>query len=199
MSKRIFILGAGGHGKVVGEIAFLNGFTDIIFLDDNYANINNYPFLIKGNIKDFNNIYNQKDAWFVGIGDNYIRKKFIEKFDHFSKNLINLIHPSAVKSNLSNYENGICIMANSVINPDCKIKRGSIINTSASIDHDCVIGLFAHIAPNATLSGNVTVGELSLVGTGSSVHHGINIGNNVKIGVGSKVFKNISDNTIFKS
>jgi UDP-N-acetylbacillosamine N-acetyltransferase len=199
MSKKIFILGAGGHGKVVGEIAFLNGFTDIIFLDDNYTNINNYPFSIKGSIKEFDNIYNQKDAWFVGIGDNHIRKNLIEKFDHFSKNLINLIHPSAVKSNFSNYDNGICIMANAVINPGCKIKRGSIINTSASIDHDCEIGSFVHIAPNVALSGNVTVGECSFVGTGSSIHPGISIGNNVKIGVGSKIFKNISDNAIFKN
>ena len=199
MKKKIIILGAGGHGKVVGEIAFLNGFTEIIFLDDNYKNINNYPFLIQGSIKQFDSFVNQGDAWFVGIGDNHIRKNLISKFDQFSKNLINLIHPSSVKSNFSNYDIGICIMANAVINPGCVIKRGSIINTSASIDHDCHVGPYAHIGPNASLSGNVTVGECSLMGTGSSTKPNISIGNNVKIGVGSKIFKNISDNTTIKN
>jgi UDP-N-acetylbacillosamine N-acetyltransferase len=199
MSKKIFILGAGGHGKALGEIAFLNGFTDIVFLDDNYKNINNYPFSIKGSIKEFDNVYNQKDAWFVGIGDNHKRKNLIVKFNHFSNNLINLIHPSCVKSNFSNYENGICIMSNAAIKIGSKIKCGSIINSSASIGHDCTIGPFAHIALNVALSGHVTVGECSLVGTGSSIHPGISIGNNVKTGVGSKIYKDILDNKIFKN
>jgi sugar O-acyltransferase (sialic acid O-acetyltransferase NeuD family) len=199
MSKKVIILGAGGHGKVVGEIAFLNGFTEVSYLDDDYANIINYPFAIKGSLNEFDNIYNQYDAWFVAIGDNFVRKNLILKFYHFSKNLINLIHPNSVISNLSNYENGICIMASATINPGCKIKCGSIINTSASIDHDCIVGPFAHVAPNVGLSGNVTVGECSLIGTGSSVQQNIRIGNQVKIGIGSKIFKNISDHTIFKN
>ena len=32
--KRLIIIGASGHGKVVADIAALNGYTDIAFLDD---------------------------------------------------------------------------------------------------------------------------------------------------------------------
>lgn len=31
------IIGASGHGKVVADIAVLNGYTDIVFLDNNPA------------------------------------------------------------------------------------------------------------------------------------------------------------------
>ena len=33
--KKLVILGAGGHGKVVADIAVKNGYEEIVFLDDN--------------------------------------------------------------------------------------------------------------------------------------------------------------------
>ena len=33
--KRLLIIGASGHGKVVADIARLNGYQEIVFLDDN--------------------------------------------------------------------------------------------------------------------------------------------------------------------
>ena len=34
MCKKLIIIGAGGHGKVVANIATLNGYKEIYFLDD---------------------------------------------------------------------------------------------------------------------------------------------------------------------
>ena len=39
--RRLVIIGAGGHGKVVADIAKLDGYEDIIFLDDN-ENVKKY-------------------------------------------------------------------------------------------------------------------------------------------------------------
>ena len=52
MNKKIVIIGAGGHGKVVADIARKSGYTDIVFLDDNASvkEINGYP--IAGTVKD---------------------------------------------------------------------------------------------------------------------------------------------------
>ena len=38
MNKSLAIIGAGGHGKVVGEIALLNKFKVIDFFDDKKKN-----------------------------------------------------------------------------------------------------------------------------------------------------------------
>ena len=35
MNRRIVIVGASGHGKVIADIANKNGYTEIVFLDDN--------------------------------------------------------------------------------------------------------------------------------------------------------------------
>ena len=51
MNKKIAIIGAGGHGKVVGEIALLNEYNIIDFFDDQMNEIKNFPFKIIGSIE----------------------------------------------------------------------------------------------------------------------------------------------------
>ena len=73
MSKKIAIIGAGGHGKVVGEIALLNEYSIINFFDDRANEIQDYPFAIFGNLDDLKNHLDEYDDFFVAIGDNKTR------------------------------------------------------------------------------------------------------------------------------
>mgnify|MGYP001417178925 CR=1 FL=1 len=199
MSKKIAIIGAGGHGKVVGEIALLNEYSIINFFDDRANEIQDYPFAIFGNLDDLKNHLDEYDDFFVAIGDNKTRSDKIIWLKKNKKNVVNLVHPKSTISKFSSFGTGICVMANVAVNPGAHIKDGVIINTSTSVDHDCVIEDFVHISPNCSLSGSVRIGKFSHLGTGTSVHPGIQIGNNVKIAVGSKIFKDISSDTIFKN
>ena len=199
MNKKLAIIGAGGHGKVVGEIALLNQYDTIDFFDDKISEIKNFPFGIVGNIELLKKNLKNYDDFFVAIGDNVIRCDKISWLKKEKKNIVSLIHPKSTVSKFSSIEAGSCVMANAAINAGTLIKEGVIINTSASIDHDCQIEGYAHISPNCSLSGNVKVGKFTHLGTGTSVHPGINIGQNVKTGIGSKIFKNILDNKIFKN
>jgi sugar O-acyltransferase (sialic acid O-acetyltransferase NeuD family) len=199
MNKKLAIFGAGGHGKVVGEIGLLNGYKDIHFFDDKIIEIKNFPFTIIGNLAKLKDSLKNYDAFFVAIGDNKLRYKKISYLRKEKVNLVSLIHPKSTISKFSTIGNGTCVMANAVVNPGTLIKEGVIINTSASIDHDCLIKDFAHISPNCSISGDVRIGKFTHLGTGTSVHPGINIGHNVKTGVGSKVFKDILNDKVFKS
>ena len=198
MDKKIAIIGAGGHGKVVGEIALLNQYESIHFFDDKIKEIKNYPFTIIGNLAKLKNDLKNYDDFFVAIGDNKGRYKKMLWLREEKVNIVCLIHPKSIVSKFSSLGSGTCVMANAVVNPGTFIKEGVIINTSSSIDHDCVIDEYAHISPNCSLSGNVFVGKFTHLGTGTSVHPGINIGHNVKTGIGSKIYKNIQDNKIIK-
>ena len=199
MNKNIAIIGAGGHGKVVGEIALLNQYKVINFFDDKVNDIKKFPFTIFGSLDYLKDHLKDYDAYFVAIGENQIRFNIIEWLKKQKMNIVSLTHPRSTISQFSSLEIGTCVMANAVINPGTLIKEGAIINTSASVDHDCIIEDFAHISPNCSLSGSVRVGKFSHLGTGTSVHPGIHIGNNVKTAVGSKVFKNILDDTVQKN
>ena len=75
MNKRLAIIGAGGHSKVVGEIAALNKYEIIDFFDDKVNEIKNFPFTVRDTeaflIKNLKNY----DDFFVAIGNNEIRNK----------------------------------------------------------------------------------------------------------------------------
>ena len=198
MNKKLAIIGAGGHGKVVGEIALLNQYHTIDFFDDQANEIKKFPLKICGNLDQLKNNLKNYDVFFVAIGNNKKRYDQISWLKKEKKNIVSLIHPKSTVSQFSSVETGSCIMANAVINPGSFIKEGVIINTSSSIDHDCLIEDYAHISPNCSLSGNVSVGKFTHLGTGTSVHPRINIGKNVKTGIGSKIYKDILDDKIFK-
>jgi sugar O-acyltransferase (sialic acid O-acetyltransferase NeuD family) len=199
MNKKLAIFGAGGHGKVVGEIGLLNGYKDIHFFDDKIIEIKNFPFTIIGNLAKLKDSLKNYNAFFVAIGDNELRYKKILSLRKEKVNIVSLIHPKSTISKFSTIGNGTCVMANAVVNPGTLIKEGVIINTSASVDHDCVIENYAHISPNCSLSGNVNIGKFTHLGSGTSVHPGIHIGNNVKTGIGSKIYQNIFDDKVFKN
>jgi len=199
MNQKLAIIGAGGHGKVVGEIALLNKYNNIHFFDDQKIEKKKYPFEIIGNLEQLRNRFNDYNKFFVAIGNNKKRYDQTLWLKKEKKIIVSLIHPKASISKLSSIESGSCVMANAVINPGTMVKQGVIVNTSSSIDHDCLIESYAHISPNCSLSGNVSVGKFTHLGTGTSVHPGIIIGKNVKTGIGSKIFKNILDNEVFKN
>lgn len=198
MKKKIAIIGAGGHGKVIGEIALLNNYEIIDFFDDQFKEIKNYPFNVINKIENLKLNLSFYDDFFVAIGHNNTRYDILNWLKDKKVNITNLIHPKSTISNLCILGSGICVMANAVINPGAVIKNGVIINTSASIDHDCIIEEVAHISPNCSLSGNVSIGKFSHVGTGTSIHPGIRIGDYVQIGVGCKIYKDILDNSVYK-
>ena len=199
MNKKLAIIGAGGHGKVVGEIALLNQYENIHFFDDKINEIKNFPFTIIGNLLQLKDNLKDYDDFFVAIGDNKARHKMILWLREVEVNIVSLTHPKSTISKLSSIGIGTCVMANAAVNPGTHIKEGVIINTSSSIDHDCVIEGYSHISPNCSLSGNVSIGKFTHLGTATSVHPGIYIGSNVKTGIGSKVYQNIFDDEIFKN
>ena len=199
MNKRLAIIGAGGHGKVVGEIALLNQYKTINFFDDRVNDIKVFPFTIIDTLDYLKEHQKDYDDFFVAIGDNQIRSDKIIWLKKHKMNIVSLVHPKSTISKFSSLGIGTCVMANATVNPGTLINEGVIVNTSSSVDHDCTIEDFAHISPNCSLSGGVKIGKFTHLGTGTSVHPGINIGDNVKTGIGSRIFKDILSDTTFKN
>ena len=101
---KIAIIGAGGHGKVVAEIAELNGYKTIHFFDNDLNK--SYPWKIIDSSQNIYNTFSNYDAVFVAIGANNIRREFIQKLISLKAPLISLIHPSAIISSRSSISKG---------------------------------------------------------------------------------------------
>lgn len=189
MSKKIKIIGAGGHAKVVIEVAEMLGYEITGVYDQNILvkEILKYPVF-----HDFSNIGKQEQLFFA-LGSNLNRKKNAENYNSES---FNLIHPSAIVSKNIELGSGNVFMAGVVINSSSKIGDHCIINTSASVDHDCEIGDYVHISPQAALAGNVKILEGAQIGIGACVKQDITIGKWSVIGAGAVVIKDVPDNVI---
>ena len=188
--RRLIIIGAGGHAKVCAEIAQLNGYKDIIYLDDN-DNITNKNLLfgcVSGKVNDIDKF---DGDIFVAIGDSVIREKLLNYITSKNRDVISLVHPSAVVSDYVTLGAGVVIMAGAVVNPSVVIEDGSIINTCSSIDHDCYIGSNSHVAVGAHICGTVTIGNKCWIGAGATVLNNVNITDNVTVGAGAVVLKDI--------
>ena len=188
--KQLIIIGAGGHGRVVADIAQKVGvYGTISFLDDGDA-IETMGVPIIGKTSDVEKYIDTADI-FVAIGNSKVRGEFIERLLAMGANVPTLIHPSAIIGACVEIGVGTAIMAGAVINPCSKLGKGVILNTCSSIDHDCIIGDYCHIAVGAHVAGTVKIGNHSWIGAGAIVINNISICENCLIGAGAVVVKSI--------
>lgn len=188
MNKKVIIIGASGHGKVVADIVRKSGDEVIGFLDDDISK----PGVL-GSIKE---CCKYADNYFViAIGNNTTRKRISEEYTDLK--YYTAIHPSAVIGENVNIGEGTVIMANVVINPYSSIGRHCIINTAAVVEHENELENYVHISPKAVLCGAVSVGEMTQVGAGAVVRNNLLITQNVLIGAGAVVVKNIDKGGVY--
>lgn len=194
MSKKVVIIGAGGHAKVIADIVEKSGDIVFGFLDDNIENGTNIigKYSVIG---DLNNriplaVVNKDLEFVIAIGNN-TRRKEIAAIPNMK--FYTAIHPSAQIGLGVTIDEGTVVMANAVINASARIEKHCIINTGAIIEHDNIIKQFSHISPNAALAGTVEIGECTHVGIGAIVKNNIRICKNCIIGAGAVVVKNIEE------
>lgn len=185
--RRLIIVGASGHGKVVADIAKLNGYKDIVFVDDsNVSDCAGYPVI--GSTA----MINDSDAdTFVAIGNGMVRKRIME--EHPDRTFPILVHPEAVVAEDATIGDGTVVMAGAIINPSTIIGKGCILNTSCSVDHDCIVGNYVHVAVGAHICGIVKVGESCWIGAGATISNNIDICSDSLVGAGAVVVKDIKE------
>ncbi len=194
--RRIYIYGAGGHGKVVADSLQVMGLTVAGFLDDSPRRtglmLSGIPVISTDKLLD--TCEDRREIRIaLGIGDNRSRHAVAERCRAWKFELVTAIHPSAVLSPSARIGAGTVVMPQATINASASIGTGVIINTGAVVEHDCVIGDFAHVSPNAALGGAASVGAFSQVGIGAVVLPGITVGSRSMVGAAAAVICDIPD------
>ena len=146
---RLIILGAGGHGRVVADLAEQTGkYETISFLDDHSTDEN-----VIGKCSDYKNFKGQDTEMYPAFGNNEGRIEWENKIEDAGIQLAKIIHPLAYISPKAEIADGCVIMPYAIVNTGTKIKKACIINLSAIIDHDCVLEEGCHLAPGAIVKG----------------------------------------------
>lgn len=189
----LLLLGAGGHSKVVAEIALHSRGYELVGLVDRHAIgtvVNGIPVVGDDDalpslfVKGVRHVH-------VAIGSNSARAALADKIVRMNFKLATLVSPSANVSRTAHLGQGAVVMAGATLNANAAVGDLTIINTGANVDHDCKIGRAAHIAPGCTLAGNVTVGDRTFLGAGATVIPGVTLGHDVVVGAGACVINDV--------
>ncbi|GMV55092.1 MAG: pilus assembly protein [Betaproteobacteria bacterium] len=193
--KRLALLGASGHGKVVADMAALVGWEAVEFFDDAWPRrMRNGPWVVVGDGAALLARLDQFGGVVVSIGDCMVRWKKQLVLQEAGAQFATVVHPAASVSRHAVLGPGTVVMAGAVVNVDVVVGPAGIINTGATVDHDCRLEAAVHICPGAHLSGNVQVGFGSWVGVGATVKQGVVIGERVMVGAGAVVVGPVADN-----
>lgn len=189
MYKHLIIVGSGGHGQAVADLALSSGdFKKISFVDDSYLDntkalglniLGNSDSLFAG-VLDF-------DACIVAIGNNKVREKLVNKIIQHNLPLVSLVHSRAWVSDFTLIGLGVVVMAGAVVGTNTKLAVGSLVNANATIDHDCVLESFAHVGVGVQLAGGVEIGHSAWIQVGSCAECFVKVDSGSVIKPGSKL------------
>lgn len=182
-NNKAYIFGNGGHAKVIKSI--INNNFDVSFISKDDEN------------EIFANPDKYKEAtFFIGIGDNQIRKSVFEKCKQASLNLGNCVAPNAYVDQSAIIGNGVFIGFGANILVDAKIGDNVIINTMSNVDHDCEVKDHSQLTAGVVLGGEVKIGESCLLGINSAIIPGKKIGDNCQLMAGSLVTKDFDSSSL---
>lgn len=150
--KSLLIVGAGGYGRLVREIALTNGYEKIDFLDDEN------PIAI-GKVNDIEKHQKDYDGCVIAIGNPVVRSRIAQKVNKNTR----LIHSTAIVSPSAEIGEGCIIEAGVVINSYAHIMQYSIICAGAVVNHDAIVGEFCQIDCNAVVGAGTNVPEATKV------------------------------------
>ena len=193
--QRLAIVGAGGHGRVIADLALhAQLFDSVVFFDDNIkpAGIS----ALGERVGAFDQIAARSglfDQIIVGVGDNQTRLQISQHCLSQDLSMATIIHPTACVSAHARIGAGSVVFAQSVVNIGSHLGCAVIVNTGVIVEHDAQLADGVHICPGAALAGRVSVGSCSCVGIGASVVNGVAIGADSIVGAGAAVTANLPD------
>ena len=187
---KVFIIGGGGHGKVVLEALTASGLEVAAFLDKDPKKQD--TFLMETPILDPDIVLSDVDPATIelAIGIGHVRRGQFEALKEKGFNFVTIIHPSAIIARDVKLGEGAQLMAGAIVQPGVEIGLNTVLNTGCRIDHDCKIGAHSFIAPGATLCGGVNIGESTHIGAGSVIIENVSMGKNTIVGAGAAVTHN---------
>ena len=192
--KRLAILGASGHGRVVADAAELAGWKRVEFFDDAWPEWTaNGRWPVLGNTEALLAQLGEFSGVVVAIGDNAVRRQKLAVIQGYGVVPAVVVHPAATVSPDARLASGTVVLANAVINIGAEVGPGCIINSAAVIEHDCRLADAVHVSPNASLAGGVVVGAESWIGMGACVRQLVQVGARAVVGMGAVVTKHLED------
>lgn len=159
MNKKLIILGSGGYGRTVYDIAEQLGYS-ITVLDDADEEHPLASFVC----------YIDDDTEFIpAFGNNEFRLQWINRIEGAGGKLATLIHPSAYISPKAQVSAGCVILPGAIVNTGSKVGKGCIINLGATVDHDVIVEDGVHLCLRCIVKGENRISRCEKIEAGEII------------------------------
>lgn len=160
---RLVILGAGGYGQTVADVASQSDrYDEIIFLDDNAPNA-------VGKCEEYIQYIDANTEIYPAFGNNEARLNWVNRLLEARAVVPTIVHPTAYISPTVTMECGNVVLPKAVANTSCHLGKGCIINCGALIDHGCVIEDGVHVCLGAIVKGDNRIKQCSKIEAGEVI------------------------------
>lgn len=192
MGGRLLILGAGGHGRAVAEVAgeagwTIAGFTerdggvraaDVLGSDAEVASLAR-----AGRI----------DAAVVGIGNTALARRVALYALLREAGVVApaLVHPRAVLSRTCRLGDGSVVFAGALLGTGVELGANVVCYSGVIVEHECRIADHVYLSPGVVLSGQVSVEREAFLGTAAVVCPGLTIGEGAIVAAGAVVVRDV--------
>lgn len=188
---RLAILGAGGHGRSVADVAEACGWRVSLYDDAWPALQASGPWRVVGNNERLDRDRAAFDGVAVAFGDCARRLQAHRRLQAQGVALPTLVHPTAWVSPHATLGPGCIVMAGAAVNVGTSLGEACLINTGATVDHDCHLAAGVHVSPGAHLAGGVQVDEMAWVGMAAALKEGVRVRRAATVGAGAVVLGDV--------
>lgn len=192
--REITVVGAGGYGEVLAELATKCGFSVSGFLDDDWANLGKGPggVPVDGPIDSVLASLPVTAAIAVAIGDNRRRHEVMRIAWTRGMHVPSLVSPLASVSASASLADGSYLHDFSLAWTRASIGFASILSPHATVAHHASIGEGCLISVGASVGARVNVGNFTMLGMGATIATKVNqVAEGTILGAGAVAVKNI--------
>ncbi len=165
---KLIILGAGGFGRTIADLARQSGrYSSIQFLDDRATG---GPIL--GTCQDFCKFLSPNTEFYPAFGCNELRLTWLDRLEASGAALATLVHSTAYVSPEATLEPGTAVLPGAILNTGTVLRRGCILNCGAIIDHSCVLEEGVHVCLGAIVKAGNRLKRCSKIEAGRVIENG---------------------------
>lgn len=165
MGYRLIILGAGGYGRTVADIAMQTGaYDEIRFLDDNAQAED-----VIGKCANYVAHVCENTVFYPAFGNNEGRVTWVKRLIEAGCKVTTIIHPTAYVSPTVRMAEGNVILPHAIVNTGCELKAGCIVNCGAIVDHGCVLEEGVHVCLGAIVKAENRIPKCMKIEAGKIV------------------------------
>jgi sugar O-acyltransferase (sialic acid O-acetyltransferase NeuD family) len=195
--SRLYIFGAGGHGR---EIAWLaesawQDVPEIVFLVDHQKYVR--PPVDGRPVRLLSDEYLGRDSRFVvAVGDPASRRRIAAAFDSRGASAATIVHPGVERSEHVAIGAGAVVFPGCILTTDVTVGRHTHLNAACTVSHSSRVGEFSTLSPGVHVAGNVHIGADVFVGVGANIINGLPntpliVGDGAVIAAGSCVINHV--------